>query len=137
MFGFYCALHGYQKPRQNPDSTLTFSETVFDTHLRRRCSFVAPESMIAAEMSKSPGLVRDRPGAPRSATGQAVLEWLMQRRGLSEASATATASRMVTLEILQPIAPSAPEGVFRGDKTSLYRVVLMSAARSGAAVQQH
>jgi hypothetical protein len=128
VFGFYCALHGYQKPRQNTDSTLAISEPVFEQHLRRRTSFVAPESMIAAEMSKSPGLIRDRPGAPRSAGGPAILEWLMQRRSLTEQAAMATASRMLALEILQPVPPT-PENVFKADKSAVYRVVLMTAQK--------
>jgi hypothetical protein len=129
ILGFYCTLHGYQKPRQNPDGTLQI-EPVFDEHLRRRTSFVAPEASIAAEMVKSPQLLRDRPGAPRSAAGDAILSWLMQRRNIAQDAALAYANRMVQLDILVPVAAPAAGGAgaaakpdFVPDRASLYRIV--------------
>jgi hypothetical protein len=121
--GFFCMMHAYQKPRQGGDGALELSPAL-ESHLRRRTSFVAPESNIAAEMIKSPGLVRDRPGVPKSAAGQQVLTWLMERKGLDEAAAVAMAERMVMLEVLQPV-QGAPGKGFSADKGALYRVVLM------------
>ena len=41
--GFYCALHGYQKPRVLPDGSLDIPESAVESHLRRRTSLVPPE----------------------------------------------------------------------------------------------
>lgn len=114
-------MHGYQKPRQLNDGTFDIANE-FETHLRRRTSFVAPESNIANEMLKSVGLIRDRPNQPRSATGQSLLTWLMERKSLDEENAINMANRMVTLEILQPLQGTSNKG-FSTDKTALYRVV--------------
>lgn len=114
-------MHGYQKPRQLNDGTFDIVNE-FDNHLRRRTSFVAPESNIANEMLKSVGLLRDRPNQPRSATGQNLLSWLMERKSLDEENAMNMANRMVALEILQPL-QGAPTKGFSTDKTALYRVV--------------
>jgi hypothetical protein len=132
IMGFYCTLHGYQKPRQNADGTLAI-EPVFDEHLRRRSSFVAPETSVASEMIKSPQLLRERPGAPRSAAGDAIMAWLMQRRSIGAEAAQAYAQRMVQLEILVPVSGAAEGGAgggggskatFVGDKSALYRIVV-------------
>jgi hypothetical protein len=121
VMGFYCMMHGYQKPRQSPDGGLEIATEV-EQHLRRRTSFVAPESNIAAEMAKSVGLVRDRPGQPRAAAGNSLLQWLMERKGLDEDAAMEMGARLVALECLQPLA-GAPAKGFSADKTALYRVV--------------
>ncbi len=131
--GFFCMMHAYQKPRQGADGALDLAPTI-ESHLRRRTSFVAPESNIAAEMIKSPGLVRDRPGVPKSAAGQQVLTWLIERKGLDEAAAMALAERMVALEVLQP-AQGAPAKGFSADKGALYRVVLMGGGGAGKSGQ--
>jgi hypothetical protein len=125
--GFYCMMHGYQKPRQQGDGTLDTAPP-FEMHLRRRTSFIAPESNVAGEMMKSPGLLRDRPGLPKSAAGAQIVSWLMERKGLDEAGALAMATRMVTLEILQPL-QGAPAKGFGAEKTALYKVVLMGQAK--------
>ena len=129
--GFYCALHGYQKPRVLPDGSLEI-ELAVESHLRRRTSLVPPESAVAAEMAKSPGLVRDRPGAPCSATGQAILGWLVERKKFSEENAASYATRMVALEVLKyvaqaGVAPPAP-GSFSADKAAVYVVVVKPGA---------
>lgn len=124
VFGFYCALHGYQKPRQAADGALLFTEAVVETHVRRRTSFVAPEVGVAAEMAKSPGLVRDRPGAKASAAGQAILDWLCSRRALPDDAARAYAARMVALELLQAVpGTGTPFTGFSTGKDALYRIV--------------
>jgi hypothetical protein len=128
VFGFYCALHGYQKPRQTPDGGLAFTEAVCEEHVRRRTSFVAPEAAVAAEMAKSPGLVRDRPNAKAAAAGQAVLEWLTSRRGLPEEAARAYAQRMLTLELLQPLTASGGAPVFSTGKDAFYRIAVPAVA---------
>ena len=127
--GFYCALHGYQKPRVLPDGSLDIPESAVESHLRRRTSLVPPEGAVALEMAKSPGLVRDRPGANGSATGQAVLAWLLERKRLPEADALAYATRMVALEVLRPVlgaangsGSTAPAIGFSADKSALYVV---------------
>ncbi len=132
MFGFYCALHGYQKPRQAVDGSLVFSEAVFESHVRRRTSFVAPEATVAAEMAKSPGLVRDRPGAKASAAGQAILDWLCSRRSLSDEAARAYAQRMVALLLLAPVpGTGTPQGEFSTGKDALYRIMALQAVAQG------
>lgn len=127
--GFYCALHGYQKPRVLADGSLDIPESAVESHLRRRTSLVPPEGAVALEMAKSPGLVRDRPGAPGSATGAAVLGWLVERKRFSEADAAAYATRMVALEVLRPVlgaangsGSTAPQIGFSAEKTALYVV---------------
>jgi hypothetical protein len=120
--GFYCALHGYQKPKALPDGSLEIGID-YEGHLKRRTSLVPPEQAIAFEISKSPGMVRDRPGAPGSASGQSVVSWLIERKKFSEENAIAYASRMVALDILKPVSASgAPPSGFSGDKNSLYIV---------------
>jgi hypothetical protein len=129
--GFYCALHGYQKPRAAADGSLDVAPEL-EQHLRRRTSLVPPEAAVAAEIAKSPGLVRDRPGAPASATGQAVVGWLVERKRFSEQSAQAYGARMVALDVLRPVAGSgAPSVGFAPDKAALYTVVAALPARKG------
>jgi hypothetical protein len=128
--GFYCMMHGYQKPRQTPDGGLDIAPEL-EQHLRRRTSFVAPETNIAVEMSKNPTLVRDRPGAPKSAAGQALLTWLMERKGLDEEAAMGLATRMVNLELLLPLAGTPTKG-FSIEKTALYRISPASSSSSSS-----
>jgi hypothetical protein len=119
--GYYCGLHSYQRPRPGPDGAVVFANAEVEGFIRRSTSFVSPESALGMELMKAPGLVRDRPGAPRCATGVAVLNWLLESRKLEEPVARATAARMVQLGVLQPL-----EGGARGfsaDKNALYRVV--------------
>lgn len=119
--GFYCSLHSYQKPRNNADGTLTFESPPVEEHTRRRTSFVSPESQIAVELVKSPGIIRDRgAGVPKSATGSAIFDWLVQSRKLDAAAATACAARMLTQGILVPMG-DASRG-FLATKDALYRV---------------
>jgi hypothetical protein len=118
--GFYCSLHSYQKPRQNADGSLTFESAEIEQHTRRRTSFVSPESVIAAELVKSPLVVRDRgAGAPKTASGAAIIEWLGQARKLEAAAAIACAGRMIAQEILIPV--DGPR-MFQGTKEAFYRV---------------
>lgn len=127
VFGFYCALHGYQKPRQSTDGSLLFGEPIFEQHIRRRTSFVAPEVSVAAEMFKSPGLVRDRPGAKGTAAGQALVDWLCSRRSLPDEAARSYAARMVQLDLLVPVAGTGtPAQGFSTGKDALYRIQLTS-----------
>ena len=119
VMGFYCGLHSFQRPRQAPDGSLVFDSPSVETHIRRKTSFVAPEITVAAEMAKAPGLVRDRPGAPRSILGTAVLSWLQESRKLTEADAKALAARMVTFEALLPLDGSRS---FSVDRNALFRV---------------
>jgi hypothetical protein len=117
--GFYCSLHSYQKPRQNADNTLTFESEEIEKHTRRRTSFVSPESVIASELMKSPGVVRDRGSGPKSASGIAVIEWLQQAKKLDESAAVACANRMLAQEILVAVDGSKQ---FLRTKDALYRV---------------
>lgn len=131
MLGFYCALHGYQKPRQASDGLAI--EPPYEGHLRRRTSFVAPEHSVAAEMAKSPGMVRDRPGAPKSASGAAIAQWLAERRGLSDSGARDYAGRMMALGILVPLTALPRGGGFSDDKNALYRIAPSLAPGGGGA----
>jgi hypothetical protein len=117
--GFYCSLHGYQKPRQSAAEGCA-PEAAFEQHLRTRTSFLAPEHSVAAEMCKAINLLRDRPGAPKSAAGNAILAWLIERRSLPEESAKAMASRMLSLGILVPFSGNTRS--FDGAATALYKV---------------
>ncbi len=119
VLSFYCALHSFQKPRQGEDGLVI--APAFEAHLARRTSFLAPEHSLAAEMAKSPGLVRDRPGAPRSAAGAAVAAWLRERRAQSAARATETAARMLALGILVPLGAT-PTAAFSESKDALYAI---------------
>jgi hypothetical protein len=96
-------------------------DTSFEQHLRTRTSFIAPEHSIAAEMAKAMNMLRDRPGAPRSAAGNSILAWLVERRGLTEEGARAVALRMLALEILVPFNASGKPG-FDGAATALYKI---------------
>ncbi len=116
---FYCALHGYQKPKQGPDGPVV--DPLYETHLSRRTSFLAPEHSLAAEMSKAVGMVRDRPGAPKSAAGKDIAAWLRERKGQTADKARETAARMLVLAILVPI--SGVQGNdFSEGKDALYRI---------------
>lgn len=114
--GFYCALHGYQRPRPAPGGSSIIVEPAYEAHLRTRTSFVSPEHSTAAEMAKSPGLVRS--GA---ASGSAISAWLQERRSLDVAGARAYASRMLALEILVPLGGSGG-GAFLDSKDAQYRL---------------
>jgi hypothetical protein len=118
--GFYCSLHSYQKPRSNPDGSLLFDNTDIETFIRSRTSFMAPEGSVVLDMSRSPGMVKDRPSAPKSTSGLQVISWLMERRGLDEPAAKAYAQRMVQLNMMQPLTPG--QTTFTGDKQALYRL---------------
>lgn len=118
--GFYCGLHSYQKPKVLPDGAMAFESEAIEQHVRRRTSFVAPEAAVAGELMAAPGLVRDRPGAPSSVTALGVINWLMERRSLSEDAAKAYAQRMVALEVLLPV--SGAKAFNAADRNSLYRV---------------
>lgn len=121
--GFYCSLHSYQKPRANVDGTLTFESPDVEEHTRRRTSFVSPESQIASELVKSPGIIRDRgPGVPKSATGLAIIDWLVQSRKLEPAAAAACAGRMFAQGILIPMSSGDSARLFLGTKDAYYRV---------------
>lgn len=117
VLSFYCALHSFQRPRQSEDGLVV--DPVYEAHLSRRTSFVAPEHSLAAEMAKSPGLVRDRPGAPRSAAGSAVTAWLRERRSQSAERSLETVARMLALEILVPVGGTRP-GAF--DEKGFYQI---------------
>jgi hypothetical protein len=129
VMGFYCMMHGYQKPRQSADGSLD-AGPIYEQHLRRRTSFVSPESNIAAEMVKSAGVVRDRPDLPRSAAGAQIITWLIERKGFEEGAALALAERMLAQEILQPLKGTPAKG-FSADKNALYRVVLVGQGPKG------
>jgi hypothetical protein len=101
LAGAYCALHAWQRPKTGPDGALIFESPAVEEHVRRRTSFVGPEAGVAGEMVRAPGLVKDRPGAPRSASGAQVVDFLVSRRGLDEAGALAYAQRMLDFEHLQ------------------------------------
>ena len=147
-------LHAYQAPRTLPDGSIAWVEApvrpmgaaaaprapdgwtgggaggggLFESHTRRRTSFASPESVVAGEMARAPGLVRDRTGAPKSATGQAIVAWLVERRSLDEAAAKAYAGRMVAGGVLVPLdaggKPVAPQpGAFVA-AGNLFRVVV-------------
>jgi hypothetical protein len=121
VIGFYCSLHSYQKPRGNADGTFTFDEPIIEEHVRRKTSFVSVEQSVVQELLKAPGLVRDRPGAPSSATAQAVLSWLMDRRQLDEPSAMAFAQQIVNTGLIVPMDGSKK---FTVDKNALVKVQL-------------
>ena len=114
--GFLCALHGYQRPRAAPGGSSLIVDPAYEGHLRTRTSFVSPEHSTAAEMAKSPGLVRSG-----SASGAAICAWLQERRALDAPAARAYAARMLALEILVPVTGSA--GAFSEAKDALYRLV--------------
>lgn len=121
--GYHCGLHSYQMPKMLPDGSLLFEHADVEEHVRRRTSFVAPESLVALELLKAPELVRDRPGAPSSITALGVINYLMERRSLSEEGARAYAERMVAQGILVPVASSGGAPRFSAsDRASLYRV---------------
>lgn len=92
-------------------------EPAYEAHLRTRTSFVSPEHSTAAEMAKSPGLVRS--GA---ASGSAISAWLQERRSLDVAGARAYASRMLALEILVPVGGGSGGGAFLDSKDAQYRL---------------
>lgn len=80
-------------------------------------------------MLKSPGLVKDRATAAKSAAGNMIFNWLMERKGLTEEGAMAMATRMVQLDILIPLVGAPGGGTFSSDKSALYRVVLMNTSK--------
>ena len=110
LHGFFCPLHRYQEPKVGVDGSVKFymylsadpvtgkleKRPVIEEHIRRRTSFVGPESSLAAEMLKAPGVSRDG----KTATQEAILSWLKQKRGCDQAAAVAYASRMVELGLL-------------------------------------
>jgi len=128
--GFYCGLHAYQRPRQQPDGSLAYDSPAIETFIRRSTSFSPPEAGLAAELLKAPGIVRDRPGAGRNvATGLAVLNWLIEARRLDEGAARAVGQRMVACEVLQPVDGGR---AFAPAQNALYRVVVGGGGRGGA-----
>lgn len=127
--GYYCGLHSYQKPRVAPDGSTVFDSTLLEAHVRRT-SFAPQEAALVAELLKAPGIVRDRPGARSSASGQTILNWLLERR-LDPDSARATAQRMVSYELLVPTGDNGgggKPGTF--NLGALYRVQAMPVAPS-------
>jgi len=122
VHSFYCALHGYQKPRAAADGLVV--EPLYEAHLARRTSFLAPEHSVGAELAKAVGMVRDRPGAPKSAAGAAVAAWLVERKALTPARAAEMGARMVALGILVPVGPGAAAGTkaFSDAKDALYAI---------------
>ena len=129
LLGFYCALHGYQKPRPAPGGAIIVDPAT-EPHLRSRTSFVSPEHSVAAEMAKSPGLVRSG-----SAAGSAIGLWLQERRALPTAEARAYAARMLELAILVPASPGAAAAApsFSDAKDALYKIVpRLGGASAGA-----
>jgi hypothetical protein len=134
--GFYCGLHSYQKPKVAPDGSLTFEQTPVEEHVRRRTSFVAPEALVASELLTAPGLVRDRPGAPSSITALGVINWLQERRSLTEPDARAYASRMVEQGVLVPQSGNTKAGFDFSDKQALYRVKPAGTAAGGGGGQR-
>lgn len=128
VIGYYCGLHSYQKPKVAPDGSLSFDQPQIEEHVRRRTSFVAPEALVASELLTAPGLVRDRPGAPSSITALGIVNWLQERRSLTEGDARAYADRMVKLDVLIPVGQGtnnnnkAAKGFDFSDKQALYRV---------------
>jgi hypothetical protein len=124
VLSFYCALHGYQKPRQGQAADGLIIDPLYEMHLTRRTSFLAPEHSLAAEMAKAVGMVRDRAGAPKSTAGKDIVNWLVDRKGLTNEKARETALRMLTLEILVPLSGTALSSIkeFSDGKDALYRV---------------
>lgn len=102
------------------DGTIRFESTAVEEHVRRRTSFVAPESSVALDMIKAPGLVRDRADYPRTVAGADVASWLRERRGLDDDGAIAYAQRMVDLEMLLPATKAYKR--FSVDRNALYRI---------------
>jgi hypothetical protein len=123
--GFYCPLHKYQEPRYTADGGARFDNPVIEDHVRKRTSFVAPESTIAADMLKAVGLARDG-----LAQGNKVVTWLRERRSLDEEAAVAFAQRMVDLGMLVPETPA--HRAFRGEKGAAYRIIVPVAGGGGA-----
>lgn len=128
--GYYCGLHSYQKPKSGPDGTLGFESNLLEDHIRRRTSFVSPESMLASELLAAPGLVRDRPGAPQSVTALGVVNWLGERRGMAAGAAAAYVERMAALGVLVAVPGGGGGGA--GDKGGqLFRVKPAGQAQGG------
>lgn len=111
--GYFCALHRYQEPKQTP-SGLKFDSPEVETHIRRKTSFLAPESQVASELLKSAGTVRDG----KSATGSAIVSWLQEKKGMSLDSAMNLGTRMVELDILMP-KDGGPK-VFSSERSAIY-----------------
>lgn len=119
--GFYCSLHGYQRPKiSTTDGSLTV-DPVFEKHLRRT-SFVAPETSIAVEMTKSRSLMRTVDGNQNCVLGLDVVSWLMNRKGMSEESAKGVARRMLSSGLMSPIGRTPNDGTLHLSRQSVYRM---------------
>ncbi len=116
--GFYCLLHRYQDPRPQPDASLRFESPLVEEHVRRRTSFVAPEASLLAKILRAPGYSSDG----RTLSGDRVVAWLSEKRGISAAAATSQAQRMADLGFLLPVGGGPP--VFQNDRRAMFRVVL-------------
>jgi hypothetical protein len=115
MQGYFCALHRYQEPKQTA-SGLKFDSPDVEEHLRRKTSFVAPESTIASELLKSAGTCRDG----KTATGSAIVSWLQEKKGMTLENAMNLGLRMVQLDILMP--KDGGEKIFTSEKSSVYYI---------------
>ena len=114
--------HRYQEPKPpldrdhggSGDGALRFDCAAVEAHLRRRTSFVGPESLLAADMQRAPALggagasaAGGKSGAAAGAgtgvaPGAAIVAWLEEKRGCDRAAALATAQRMAALGHLVP-----------------------------------
>lgn len=108
--GFFCPLHRYQEPKIGLDNTLKFymylspdpvsgkleKRPVIEEHIRRRTSFVGPETTLALEMIKAPGVTRDG----KTATQESILAFIKTKRSCDEETAIAYATRMLELGLL-------------------------------------
>lgn len=101
---------------------LLWDSPQIEEHVRRRTSFVAPEMVTAQDLLKAPGLVKDRGAVPRCVAGLQLVNWLRERKGLSDDGAVSYAQRMVNLDILVPM--TADARTFVPDSKAFYKVVL-------------
>lgn len=118
--GFYCSLHGYQRPKVSADGSLNVDPT-FEKHLRRT-SFVAPETSIAVEMINSRSLMRTVDGNANCVLGPDLVAWLMNRKGMSEDSAKSVAKRMLSSGLMSPVGRTPNDGNLYLNRQSMYRV---------------
>ena len=126
--------HRYQEPKPpldrdhggTGDGALRFDSAVVEAHLRRRTSFVSPESALAADMARAPALGAGGGkggGGGGAASGAALVSWLRDKRGCDDEAALATARRMAALGHLVPAGGGPP--IFSAPDKAVWRFVPM------------
>jgi hypothetical protein len=136
MYGYYCPLHTFQKPKQNADGSLAFESPVVEQFLRRSTSFVGPELTVALALASAlrAGQVKgasapltsarskDSSAPAGSANGAAILGWLIEARAMDEQGGRAFVQRMLQQAYLQPVTANVPSDRFIADAKTIYKV---------------